>query len=63
MAQWIRRKTLNREVCHVSELAAAIVPLGKALYPNIAFVSFVKFLLLKAVGLTCISFFSLTVVK
>ena len=36
MAQWIRPHTLNREVpvpiCW--HLAAAVVPLGKALYPH-----------------------------
>ena len=34
MAQWIRPRTLNREVPGSNLLAAAIVPLGKALYPH-----------------------------
>ena len=34
VAQWIRPQTLNREVPG-SNLAAAVVPLGKALYPHI----------------------------
>ena len=33
MAQWIRPQTLNRDVPG-SNLAAAVVPLGKALYPH-----------------------------
>ena len=33
MTQWIRPQTLNREV-PASNLAEAIVPLGKALYPH-----------------------------
>ena len=34
MAQWIRPWTLNREVPSSYLLAAAVVPLGKALYPH-----------------------------
>ena len=34
MAQWIRLLTLNREVPSLNLLAAAVVPLGKALYPH-----------------------------
>ena len=34
VAQWIRPRTLNREVPGSNLLAAAIVPLGKALYPH-----------------------------
>ena len=34
MAQWIRPWTLNREVPGSNLLAAAVVPLGKALYPH-----------------------------
>ena len=34
MAQWIRPWTLNREVSGSNLLAAAVVPLGKALYPH-----------------------------
>ena len=34
MAQWIRPWTLNREVPSSNLLAAAVVPLGKALYPH-----------------------------
>ena len=34
MAQWIRPWTLNREVPGSTLLAAAVVPLGKALYPH-----------------------------
>ena len=34
MAQWIRPRTLNREVPGSNLLAAAVVPLGKALYPH-----------------------------
>ena len=34
MAQWIRPQTLNREVPGSNLLAAAVVPLGKALYPH-----------------------------
>ena len=33
-AQWIRPRTLNREVPGSNLLAAAVVPLGKALYPH-----------------------------
>ena len=33
MAQWIRPRTLNCEVHGLNLLAAAVVPLGKALYP------------------------------
>ena len=32
MAQWIRPRTLNREVPGSNLLAAAVAPLGKALY-------------------------------
>ena len=32
VAQWIRPRTLNREVPGSNLLAAAVVPLGKALY-------------------------------
>ena len=34
VAQWIRPRTLNREVPGSNLLAAAVVPLGKALYPH-----------------------------
>ena len=34
MAQWIRPRTLNREVPGANLLAAAEVPLGKALYSH-----------------------------
>ena len=34
MAQWIRPLTLNHEVTGSNLLAAAVVPLGKALYPH-----------------------------
>ena len=34
VAQWIRPRTLNCEVPGSNLLAAAIVPLGKALYPH-----------------------------
>ena len=34
VAQWIRPQTLNREVPGSNLLAAAVVPLGKALYPH-----------------------------
>ena len=34
MAQWIRPRTLNREVPGSNLLAEAVVPLGKALYPH-----------------------------
>ena len=34
MAQWIRPRTLNREVPGSNALAAAVVLLGKALYPH-----------------------------
>ena len=35
VAQWIiRPQTLNREVSGLNLLAAALVPLGKALYPH-----------------------------
>ena len=34
MAQWIRPQTLNHEVPGSNLLAAAVVPLGKALYPH-----------------------------
>ena len=34
MAQWIKPQTLNREVLSLNLLAAAVVPLGKALYPH-----------------------------
>ena len=34
MAQWIRPHTLDREVPGSHLLAAAVVPLGKALYPH-----------------------------
>ena len=34
MAQWIRPQTLNREVPGLNLLAAAVVPLGNALYPH-----------------------------
>ena len=34
MAQWIRQRTLNHEVPGSNLLAAAVVPLGKALYPH-----------------------------
>ena len=34
MAQWIISQTLNREVPGSNLLAAAVVPLGKALYPH-----------------------------
>ena len=34
MAQWIRPQTLNREVPGSNLLTAAIVLLGKALYPH-----------------------------
>ena len=33
-AQWIRRRALNPEVPGSNLLAAAVVPLGKALYPH-----------------------------
>ena len=33
MAQWIRPRTLNREVIGSNLLAATVVPLDKALYP------------------------------
>ena len=33
-AQWIRPRTLNREVPGSDVLAATVVPLGKARYPN-----------------------------
>ena len=34
MAQWIRPRTLNSEVPGSNLLAAAVLPLGKALYPH-----------------------------
>ena len=34
MAQWIRPQILNCEVPGSNLLAAAVVPLGKALYPH-----------------------------
>ena len=34
LAQWIRPRTLNREVPGSNLLAAAEAPLGKALYPH-----------------------------
>ena len=34
VAQWIRPQTLNREVPGSNLLAAAVVPLGKALCPH-----------------------------
>ena len=34
VAQWIRPRTLNHEVPGSNLLAAAVVPLGKALYPH-----------------------------
>ena len=34
MAQWIRPRTLNREVPGPNLLTAAVVPLGKTLYPH-----------------------------
>ena len=34
VAQWIRPQTLNGEVPSSNLLAAAVVPLGKALYPH-----------------------------
>ena len=34
MAQWIRPRTLNHEDSGLNLLAAAVVPLGKALYPH-----------------------------
>ena len=34
MAQWTRPQTFNREVPGLNLLAAAVVPLGKALYPH-----------------------------
>ena len=34
MVQWIRPLTLNHEVPCSKLLAAAVVPLGKALYPH-----------------------------
>ena len=34
MAQWIRPRTLNREVPGSNLLAAAVVPLDKAHYPH-----------------------------
>ena len=34
MAQWIRPQTLDREVPGSNLLAAAVVPLGKTLYPH-----------------------------
>ena len=34
MAQWIRPQSLNREVPSSNLLVAAVVPLGKALYPH-----------------------------
>ena len=34
VAQWIRPRTLNGEVPNSNLLAAAVVPLGKALYPQ-----------------------------
>ena len=46
MAQWIRPRTLNREVPGSNLLAAAVVPLSKALYPH----CLVPWKELKAVG-------------
>ena len=34
MAQWIRPRTLNREVPGSNLMAAAVLPLGKTLYPH-----------------------------
>ena len=34
VAQWIRPQTLNHAVPGSNPLAAAVVPLGKALYPH-----------------------------
>ena len=34
VAQWIILRTLNGEVPNSNRLAAAVVPLGKALYPH-----------------------------
>ena len=34
MAQWIRPQTLNCEIPGLNLLAAAVVPLGKTLYPH-----------------------------
>ena len=45
MAQWLRPRTLNRDVPG-SNLAVAVVPLGKALYPH----DLVPWKGLKAVG-------------
>ena len=47
MAQWLRPQTLNHEVPNLNLLAAAVVPLGKALYPH----CLVLWKGLKAVGL------------
>ena len=52
MAQWIRPEALDREVPGSNLLAAAVVPLGKALYPH----CLVPLKGLKAVGpmVTCL---------
>ena len=34
MTQWIRPRTLNHEVTGSTLQAAAVVPLGKAVYPH-----------------------------
>ena len=34
MTEWIRPRTVNREVPGSNLLAAAVVPLGKVLYPH-----------------------------
>ena len=46
VAPWIRPQTLNREVPGLNLLAAAVVPLDKALYPH----CLVPWKRLKAVG-------------
>ena len=55
MAQWIRSQTLNHDVPGSNLLAAAVVPLGKALYPH----CLVPRKGLKAVGplVACLYFF------
>ena len=58
VAQWIRPWTLNRKVPSSNLPAAAVVPLGKALYPH----CLVPWKGLKAIGpvVVCLSYKQLT---
>ena len=57
MAQWIRPWTLSHEVPGSNLLAAAVVPLGKALYPH----CLVHWKGLKPIGPCCLIISSLPV--